>query len=942
MAMQKHILAVALVLAVGAAGIDASAQEFTGSIYGRIVDPANALMPGVSITVESAAIQGQRTVTSEANGSYRVLYLPPGEYRVTYQKSAFKKIVYEGAKVEVGKTITMNVTMQIADTEVTVVVTGKSPVVDVRNATVGTNFGDAMLRDIPHQRDLMALLALTPGITLPRVDVGGNTAGTQSAYRAYGLSGQSITTVDGVNITDGSNAIGAYIDYGAMAEAKIAAAGNSAEVPVAGAAVTTVIKSGGNTHHGELYTDFKPEGGKGYTGAEKFLRYVDINAQLGGPLIKDRFWYFTSLRGQQTASVTGMYNKPAAQGGTQGQVFTTETTDYTLKLNYQLSRRSTLAFMTQFGRKNQPYRFGSGPGAFLYLVESTAFQNSWSEIGKVDYTRVINNRATLDASINFYGTRFPLTARTDKTPIIDDFTYVRSGAYPTPGLSQDRRWHYNTNLNLYAGKHDMKIGYMYQDYAPRYTAYGAPGPAGTAGHFYVSTTNGAPSAFWTDNGPVWNVNVLKNHAVFFQDRFQVTAKLTVNLGVRFDQYNSSYPEQRFGLNGNVGPFAVPTVTPARDIVTFNTVVPRLAVIYDLFGNSKTALKASWGRYATNPAASIASFVNPIDLITKKYAWDNNDLTADPAVAATRITPAYVATLQPILGGAQLTPTTVDPNLKDSYTDDFTLGAEQEIAGNLRGYVTFVRKQQKNTFGRLDRLRTPSNYTPVRALDPGPDGIVDSPDDRTITVFETGVPPDMTDYYLTNKPIGDTYDTVEFGVTKRMSDHWQMISGVDWTRRDLASLFSEDPNTVLWNSTNTRTTGWTFKASGSYVFNHGLLVGVSYSAMKGEPYGRLFTITPEHLTLADPNRTAPLVQGNMQIIAEKAGTYYLPAINLINIRVQKEFVIKDTQRIQLMLNMFNVADARTVTAVYTLTNQSFGYPSDTLDGAVVRFSIRYTF
>ena len=158
-------------------------------------------------------------------------------------------------------------------------------------------------------------------------------------------------------------------------------------------------------------------------------------------------------------------------------------------------------------------------------------------------------------------------------------------------------------------------------------------------------------------------------------------------------------------------------------MTFNTVVPRVALIYDLFGNSKTALKASWGRFSTNPAESISSLVNPIDLITKKYAWDNNYLTADPAVAATRITPAYVATLQPIFGGAQLTPTTVDPNLKDSYTDEYTFGAEQEIASDLRGYFTVVRKQQKNTFGRYDRLRTLSRYTPVQAVDPGPDGIV---------------------------------------------------------------------------------------------------------------------------------------------------------------------------------------------------------------------------
>lgn len=949
--MRKQILLIAFLLAVG---IDASAQEFTGSIYGRIVDPTNALMPGVSITVEGDAIQGQRTAESEANGSYRFLYLPQGEYRVTYQKSKFKKIVYEGAKVEVNKTITMNVTMQIADIEETLVVTGSSPIVDVQNATVGTNFGDAMLRDIPNQRDLFALLAETPGITMPRADVGGNTAGTQSSYRAYGLSGQSITTVDGVNITEGSAGVGAYIDYGALAEAKISAAGNSAEVPVAGAAVTTVIKSGSNTQHGEFYADFKPGGNEPYTGAETFVQYRDINGQLGGPFIKDRLWYFTSFRDQYTAFTTQMYDKPAEQGGKQGQPFSTETTEYTIKLNYQLSRKSTLAFMTQWGRKYQPYRGGSGVGAYQYLVESTALQNSWTEIGKVDYMRVINNRAMLDTSINFFGSQFPLNVHTNNTPIIDDVTFARSGAYNTPSFSQDRRWHYNTNLNLYADDHDMKIGYMYQRYAPRYTAHGAPGPAGTVGHFYISTTNGVPSSFWTDNGPVWSVNILKNNALFFQDKFQVTSKLTLNYGIRFDQYDSSYPEQRFGLNGNkpcvddndcdVGPFVVKTVTPARDVVTFNTVVPRVALIYDLFGNSKTALKASWGRFSTNPAASISSLVNPIDLITKKYAWDNNYLTADPGVAATRITPAYVATLQPIFGGAQLTPTTVAPNLKDSYTDEYTFGAEQEIASDLRGYFTVVRKLQKNTFGRYDRLRTFSSYTPVQAVDPGPDGIVKGAlaDDRTITVWETGVPPDTTDYYLTNKAIGDNYTTFELGVTKRMSDHWQLISAFDWTRRNLSSLFSEDPNNVFWNSNNTHTTGWTFKAAGSYVFNKGVMVALSYNAMKGEPYGRFFTVTEQYLALADPKRTTPLVQGNMTIVAEKPGTYYLPAINLINIRVQKEFVIKDTQRLHLMLNVFNLADAKTVTGVNQTTGTSFNQPTTSIGGSVVRLSTRYTF
>jgi hypothetical protein len=461
-----------------------------------------------------------------------------------------------------------------------------------------------------------------------------------------------------------------------------------------------------------------------------------------------------------------------------------------------------------------------------------------------------------------------------------------------------------------------------------------------------------PSSFWTDNGPARSVNILKNHALFFQDKFQVTSKLTLNYGLRFDQYHSSYPEQRFGLNGNqpcvddtdcdVGAFAVRTVTPARDVVTFNTVVPRVALIYDLFGNSKTALKASWGRFATNPAASIASLVNPIDVTFTKYAWDTNDLTADTAVAATRITPAYVATLQPIFGGAQLTPTTVDPDLKDSSTDEYTFGAEQQIAGEVRAHVTLVRKSQKNTFGRFDRLRRLSSYTPVQAIDPGPDAVVGSADDRTITVWETRLPADRTDYYLTNKPIGDTYGTVEFGVTKRMSDYWQLTSGVDWTKRHLSSEFLEDPNTVSWNSKNTQTSGWTFKASGSYVFTYGVLVSLSYNAMKGEPYGRLFTVTEPYLRLADPNRTTPLLHGNMTIMAEKVGTYYLPAINVINLRAQKEFAIKDTQRLQLMLNIFNLTGAETVTDVVETTGRFFRQPSTNISGTVVRFGTRYMF
>jgi hypothetical protein len=924
----------------------------TAGVSGQVRDESGAPIPGAVVTVMAAAHGAISRTTAGADGRFEIGGLARGRYAVMGEQPGLLPAVIPELLLAAGGSRSVILELKVPGiTELTTVVTS-NPIVDVQNATVGTNFGGAMLRDIPNQRDVFALLAQTPGIAMPRPDVGGNTAGTQSSYRAYGLSGQSITTVDGVDITSGADAIGAYIDYGALAEVTVAAAANSAEVAVAGAAVTTVIKSGSNTQHGEVYGDVKPGGHKRFDGAEHYARYRDINGQLGGPFIKDRLWYFTSFRDQYTALTTAMFDRPPAEGGTQGQPFTTQTTDYTIKLNHQLSGERTLTFMTQLGTKYQPYRFGSGVFAPLYPVESTAIQDSRSHIGKAGYLQVIGNRATLDTSFNVYGNHFPLTAHTDKTPIIDDVTGFRRGAYAAPALSQDQRRHYNADFTLYADRHDIKIGYMYQRYAPRFTAYGAPGPAGSAGHFYIATTNGVPTSFWTDNGPLFSVNVLKNHALFFQDKFQVASRLTLNYGVRFDRYHSFYPEQRFGLNGNqpcvdetncaVGPFAVRAVTPARDVVTFNTVVPRVALIHDVFGNAKTALKASWGRFATNPAASIASLVNPIDVTTRRYAWDTSYLTADTTIAATRITPAYVATLQPIFGGAQLTPTTVDPDLQDSYTDELTFGAEQEIAGDVRAHVTVVRKRQKNTFGRYDRLRTLSSYTPVQVLDPGPDSVPRNADDRTITVWETSVTPGTTDYYLTNKPIGDTYSTVEFGVTKRMSDRWQLTSGADWTKRYLSSEFSEDPNTMFWSSNNTQTTGWTFKASGSYLFNRGVLVSLSYNAMKGEPYGRLFTVTEPFLRLADPNRTTPLRQGNMTIHAENIGTYYLPAINMINLRAQKEFAIRNSQRLQVMLNVFNLTGAETVTDVVIITRRDFGQSNTNITGTVLRFGARYMF
>ncbi len=298
--------------------------------------------------------------------------------------------------------------------------------------------------------------------------------GTQSGYRAYGLSGQVLISVDSVNATEADAGSGVYMDYGALEEVKVAAAANSAEVPVAGAVVTAVIKSGSNDRHGEVYSDWTGPSFQAVKSGVGFNGH-DINAQLGGPFVRDKFWYFGSFRYDYTGSPTTILSAPASQGGTPA-VFSTLLQNYTIKLNYQLSSSNTLAFTTQANQKYQPYRGGTLVNFLtLYTYESTSIENAWSEIGKVELTHVIDNRKTLDMSINNFGYQFASKARTDTTPLMDDISGLRTGAFNLPGLSQQRRWHYNANFSAYAGKNDMKTGYMFQWYAPRLASYGAPG-----------------------------------------------------------------------------------------------------------------------------------------------------------------------------------------------------------------------------------------------------------------------------------------------------------------------------------------------------------------------------------------------------------------------------------------------------------------------------------
>src|SRR5262249_8410312 len=269
-----------------------------------------------------------------------------------------------------GFTATVNVELKVAALQETVTVTGESPVIDTTATRVQQNFKLEQLQSIPNARDMWSLLAVTPGVVVSRIDVGGNRAGTQTGYTAYGYNGQVRVLVEGINTTEGTGGAGFYFDYGSFEEVFLGTAGQGAEMPNPGVQSQFLGKSGGNKFQGEIYQDYErnsfiadnivgklpgqwlydpatnPSGIRDHSNQLQKTR--DFNLNVGGPIKKDKVWWYFSHRDQKNAVAQPnfLFNK----------TFDTRLWNPSGKVTYQASQNNKLIGYYQWGQKIQPNR----------------------------------------------------------------------------------------------------------------------------------------------------------------------------------------------------------------------------------------------------------------------------------------------------------------------------------------------------------------------------------------------------------------------------------------------------------------------------------------------------------------------------------------------------------------------------------------------------------
>jgi len=978
-------IAVAVLLAGLLASTHAFAQgggaSTTGSINGKVADASGGVLPGVTVSVSSPSMMGVQTSTTDTGGNYRFPALPPGTYGLTFELPGFNTLKRENIQISMGFTATVNVELAVASLQETVTVTGDSPVIDTSSTRVQQNFKLEALQEIPNSRDLWSLLAVTPAVTMGRIDVGGNRAGTQTGYTAYGYSGQNRVLVEGINTTEGTAGAGFYVDYGSFEEVFLGTIAQGAEMPTPGVQSQMLGKSGGNKFQGELYQDYERNGmiADNITGnlPDKFqysptntsgirehsnetVTYRDFNINVGGPITQDKVWWYFSYRNQKTS-----VGQPNFIGPISGTLFDTKLWNPSGKATYQMSKNNKLIGYYQWGQKIQPNRLPSSTNSYTDLG-STLKQISGSWIYKGEWNGTISNNAYVEARYGVFGYYFPLLANTDTT----DFQIVNAQLAQYFNGDQkeqlDRQRRQATGSMTYfkdallGGSHNFKFGGEllletgWQGYLQAYSG-NARANIGTNGQ--ANTVNlAAPTATQVGNlgdGPNGNLlSVAKLNTIdaFVTDQYTV-GRATFNLGLRWDHYDVFTPDQRQLAYTFPTGLSIPAQTfPEAHYVKWNGIVPRLGMSYDLAGNGKTVLKLNYGLYKFNPGVGVAQDANPNQsLKTVTYSWvdRNADLKYQPGEEGTLTASA--------LSGSVL----VDPNLKQPGSMQATAYLERQLTegvGARVGFVYYTVHDQTNTY---QNQRPASAYAmPFNFVDRGPDNILGNGDDQNLTFY--GIPsalisgcnasitaPTATCQYPTtqmvmNQPADGNFKTVEFSVNKRQSHNYSLGAGFGYTWLHDFPIVS--PGTSYPNTPNGPFDydyrSASFKLNGMYNAPWGINISPVYRFQAGANFARTLSVSAPASCACVFSAARGGSLANTTVYADKYGDNAQDNISVFDVRVEKTLNTGRGTKLRLFFDAFNLMNAYAGETITVATGALYLQPTAILAPRTGRIGARF--
>jgi hypothetical protein len=910
--------------------------ERTGSLEGRVTDTDGLPLPGVTVTINSEAlIRGDLGTQTSQNGRYRFLSLPPGLYQIRFELTGFQTAVQENIRVSLSAATNLNVTLAsgVAE-EVTVV--AERPTVDTKEVSLTTNLPADFLRDIPVTRQALDFIDMTPGY---------------HTETAHGSSEQENSlNLDGMEASDPwSGGISSNFSIDIVEEMAVQMGGLKAEHRTSrGAVVNVITKSGGNKFSGNVglhisHKDLQSDNAKGtpFEGQEVGINHeYSGSGTLGGPIVRDKLWFFSAFEYIKRSDFEEgfPFDKPSEIALDDDDLFAFG------KLTWQMAPRDTLTLSLNLRQNYEPFDSASD----TRNEDSTRTDDDFAFIGSLSYQKSFGNNLLWNFQVGYLAQKQEQMSN-GRSPAYQD----RNTGFYTRGYGRDRgdnEYRYNVFTDLtylvddWLGDHEFKAGISanlvrtdrYDEYLEGEHTY----PEMSGDVYRIRTRGDTPYdiRFRIDFSRKVNYNF---YGAYLQDSWRPTPRLVLSLGARLDYQYGFLPPQGAGreklvLTSPPGDFFYdPEFKETIEVIKGTNISPRLGFTYDVTGDSKTVIKASYGRLYARGLATFVDEINPNDVIEYYYRLNSDySLNTDRGWYNVR-------------AGVDRRS---DPNLKTPYMDELTVGIERELVQDLSLGLRYIRKWDRQMMDDVaenqldyDRLMSTgelvwTNFEPVQGTDP----VTGEP-----ITFWTQIDEDVIPALVLATPPGleRNYNGFEVTLNKRMSNNWMArVSYVfgkssgnypltgDRIDIDVSGDLFNDPNphiNMLGRDESERRHQIRFNAS--YRGPWGLMASTFVKWWSGQRYNRYVNSDDVGVDLA---------QGDWDVLAEPRGSYALPNQLLADLRLEKAI-----WKIRLSVDIFNLFNANTVTNVQEISSNpdiEFGSARDILYPRQFRFNVLFDF
>ena len=955
MTPSRFLCRLMLVVSPTLVGSPAFAQQQASSIAGLVRDTTGAVLPGVTVEARSPVlIEKFRTAVSDGDGQYRITDLPPGTYGVTFSLPGFNTVRREGVTLTAGFAATINAELPVGALEETVTVSGASPLVDVQNVLQRKTVTDDLLQTLPTSTITLSNIGtITPGIA-GTVNIGG-AAGVYSmssvqVVRFHGKAGGK-TMFDGMRINSMGN-VGSDTGYipnpATLEEFALETGGASAESAASGVLVNFVPKSGGNAFSGSvsgLYTNDALQSenltgelrSRGLATANKVLYLFNADGALGGPVARDKLWFFTAHRisGNQN-QVAGVYfNK------TQGAPLYTPDFDrpgfrddllnsHALRMTWQISPRNRLNMFGDIQRDCMCRGRGefAAPEAVLILnfFPAGLAQTTWSS--------PVTSRLLLEARAGAVFSHWPTPQPPEVGPNdistteqSTGFGYNSNSSYGGPRIGD--RFIQQFSASYITGSHAFKAGVQLEEGTRTFTRK-------LNGDVSYRFLNGIPNQITQVATPYQDKERLKAElGLYVQDQWTMR-RLTLNLGLRFDYLDAFVPEQHL----DAGPWV-----PARDFAavkglpSWSDVNPRVGAAYDLLGNGRTALKVALGRYVASEAVSVAQANSPVvtSVNTVNRTWNdaNGNFVPDCDLRSPVANGECGAFDNSNFGRPNITTRWDDDILRGfgvrNYLWDFSAEVQQQLFQGLSVTAGYYRNWHNN-FRVTDNLEvTPDDFSPYCVTAPIDPRLPGGGGYQVCGLYDIS----PAKFGSVNNLVSDsarfgrqtqTNDFFNVTASGRVGSRLQLGGGVDTGRTVLDACFVADSPQALLDCrvVTPFTAHLQFKGYGTYALPGHITVSGTFQNFAGPEILASFPATNAAIapslgrnlaacgTRSPCNATATVPLIRPQTMFEDRRTQ-------LDLRLTKRINLGPRMKVDANLDVYNVFNASAVNAV----NQTYG-------------------